>query len=52
MNLSGESVKQLVRKYCDSTEELIVVYDDADLPWEGCASARKAPPARTTGCAA
>ena len=32
MNLSGESVKQLVRKYCDSTEELIVVYDDADLP--------------------
>ena len=32
MNLSGESVKQLVRKYCDSAEELIVVYDDADLP--------------------
>ena len=32
MNLSGESVKQLVRKYCDSEDELIVVYDDADLP--------------------
>ncbi len=32
MNLSGESVKQLVKKYCDSEEELIVVYDDADLP--------------------
>lgn len=32
MNLSGESVKQLVRKYCDGTDELIVVYDDADLP--------------------
>ena len=32
MNLSGESVKQLARKYCDSAEELIVVYDDADLP--------------------
>lgn len=32
MNLSGESVKQLVRKYCDDTDELIVVYDDADLP--------------------
>lgn len=32
MNLSGESVKQLVRKYCDGMDELIVVYDDADLP--------------------
>ena len=32
MNLSGESVRQLVRKYCDSEEELVVVYDDADLP--------------------
>ena len=32
MNLSGESVKQLVRKYCDTEDELIVVYDDADLP--------------------
>ena len=32
MNLSGESVRQLMRKYCDSEEELVVVYDDADLP--------------------
>lgn len=32
MNLSGESVKQLVRKYCDDENQLIVVYDDADLP--------------------
>lgn len=32
MNLSGESVKQLMRKYCSSDGELLVVYDDADLP--------------------
>lgn len=32
MNLSGESVKQLVRKYCDTDDELVVIYDDADLP--------------------
>lgn len=32
MNLSGGSVKQLARKYCDDESELIVVYDDADLP--------------------
>lgn len=32
MNLSGESVKQLVRKYCDTEDELVVIYDDADLP--------------------
>lgn len=32
MNLSGESVKQLVRKYCNDESELVVVYDDADLP--------------------
>lgn len=32
MNLSGESVRKLVRKYCDDESELIVVYDDADLP--------------------
>ncbi len=32
MNLSGESVRKLVRKYCDDESRLIVVYDDADLP--------------------
>lgn len=32
MNLSGGSVKKLVRKYCDDESELVVVYDDADLP--------------------
>ncbi len=33
MNLSGESVRQLVRKYgIDEVAELIVVYDDLDLP--------------------
>lgn len=33
MNLSGISVKKLVKKFCsDERRELIVVYDDADLP--------------------
>ena len=33
MNLSGESVKQLIRKYdVSEQDELIVVYDDVDLP--------------------
>lgn len=33
MNLSGESVKKLVRAYgIDETRELIVCYDDVDLP--------------------
>lgn len=33
MNLSGESVKKLVRKYCvDEKSELVVCYDDVDLP--------------------
>lgn len=33
MNLSGEAVKKLVRKYCvDEKSELVVCYDDVDLP--------------------
>ena len=32
MNLSGVSVRKLVAKYCADERELIVVYDDADLP--------------------
>ena len=32
MNLSGESVKMLVRKYAGDLNDLLVVYDDADLP--------------------
>ena len=32
MNLSGVSVRKLVAKYCADESELIVVYDDADLP--------------------
>ena len=32
MNLSGDAVKLLVGAYLDSTEDLIVVYDDIDLP--------------------
>jgi peptidyl-tRNA hydrolase, PTH1 family len=32
MNLSGDAVKLLANAYLDSTEDLIVVYDDIDLP--------------------
>jgi PTH1 family peptidyl-tRNA hydrolase len=32
MNLSGEAVKGLVNLYADSLDDLIVVYDDIDLP--------------------
>lgn len=33
MNRSGESVKGLLRKYHTSANDLIVVYDDLDLPF-------------------
>ena len=52
MNLSGESVKQLVRKYCDGTDELIVVYETRTCPWAECVSAKRGARARTTGCGA
>lgn len=32
MNLSGDSVRLLVNAYLDATQDLIVVYDDIDLP--------------------
>ena len=32
MNLSGEAVRLLVNAYAESTDELMVVYDDIDLP--------------------
>jgi len=32
MNLSGDAVRLLVNAYTESTEELMVVYDDIDLP--------------------
>jgi PTH1 family peptidyl-tRNA hydrolase len=32
MNLSGKAVALLVRAYLDSTDDLLVVYDDIDLP--------------------
>jgi PTH1 family peptidyl-tRNA hydrolase len=32
MNLSGDAVKLLVNAYLESTDDLIVVYDDIDLP--------------------
>ncbi|MBI2551014.1 aminoacyl-tRNA hydrolase [Candidatus Uhrbacteria bacterium] len=33
MNLSGEAVKKLVEKYRVAPDQIIVVYDDADLPF-------------------
>ena len=32
MNLSGEAVKELMRKYGAYPEDLLVIYDDADIP--------------------
>ena len=32
MNLSGDAVRLLVNAYAESTQELMVVYDDIDLP--------------------
>ena len=32
MNLSGDAVRLLVNAYVESTDDLIVVYDDIDLP--------------------
>jgi PTH1 family peptidyl-tRNA hydrolase len=32
MNLSGDAVKLLVNAYLESTDDLLVVYDDIDLP--------------------
>src|ERR1051325_2021004 len=32
MNLSGDAVRLLVNAYLESTTELMVVYDDIDLP--------------------
>jgi len=32
MNLSGDAVKLLVNAYLESTDDLMVVYDDVDLP--------------------
>ena len=32
MNLSGDAVRLLVNAYLDSTDDLIVVYDEIDLP--------------------
>jgi PTH1 family peptidyl-tRNA hydrolase len=32
MNLSGDAVKLLINAYLESTDDLLVVYDDIDLP--------------------
>jgi PTH1 family peptidyl-tRNA hydrolase len=32
MNLSGDAVKLLVNAYLDSTDDLMIVYDEVDLP--------------------
>src|ERR1700757_3888794 len=34
MNLSGSSLAPLMEKHSIGTEELVVVYDELDLPWQ------------------
>ena len=52
MNLSGESVVQLLNWYKPEADHLLVAYDDVDLP-EGRMRFRPSPAARarTTACA-
>ena len=48
MNLSGESVRELVDFYkIDPEEELIVIYDDISLEPDSSASVQKEVPAAT-----
>ena len=50
MNLSGPAVKGLLEKYCLQPHQLILVYDELDLPWgslrikpKGSAAGHKGP---------
>ena len=51
MNLSGEAVTQLVNWYKVAPEELLVVYDDVDLPFGRVRIRPRAARERTMACA-
>lgn len=52
MNLSGQSIVEIMNFYKEDVENLIVIYDDIDIPTpERSASAKKAVPERITACA-
>lgn len=51
MNLSGEAVSPLMSFYKLPLTNLLVVYDDIDLPKAGCASGRAEARGPTTACA-
>jgi PTH1 family peptidyl-tRNA hydrolase len=48
MNLSGESVRELVSWYKIDLDHLIVIYDDCDLRWAGCGCGQRVRPVPTT----
>ena len=48
MNLSGLAVKPLVEKYEIPPSDLIVVYDELDLPWGSLRIGRTDRPRATT----
>ncbi len=51
MNASGRAVKQLMSKYKVSPRELVVLYDDYDLPKGSVRIRPRAARARITACA-
>src|SRR6059058_4906973 len=51
MNDSGRAVRKLLDRYRIQPADLLVVFDEVDLPSARSASVRRVGPARTTGCA-
>ena len=53
MNLSGMSVREMVDELeIDAQRDMIVIYDELDLPWGTSGSGSGAAPGDTTGCRA
>lgn len=51
MNLSGVAVKQLLKKYKAEPKDLLVLYDDLDIPAASIRVRMRGAPERTTECA-
>src|SRR5215469_9623565 len=50
MNLSGTSLRPLMEKHSIGTENLVVVYDELDLPWGALRIKPKGQRLDTTAC--
>lgn len=51
MNLSGQSIVEIMNFYKEDVENLIVIYDDIDIPTGTIRIRKKAVPERITACA-